>query len=102
MEDAGSRWTRADEQQAEMQGRRRRSQEFLPSGLLFSSPSLSVKLPAPAVNAAKQEIFRARAYMRSLSAAGLLARTSAQFPTHPWSISHPFPADSHPASAAVL
>jgi len=100
--DAVSHWTGADKQQAEMQGRRHCSQEFLPSGLLFSPPSLFEKLPTTAVNAAEREISRARAYMRSLSAAGLLAQTHAQFPTHPWSISNPFPAELHPASAAVL
>ena len=96
MGDAGSHWTGADKQQAEKQGRRHCSQEFLPSGLLFE------KLPTTAANAAEREISRARAYMRSLSAVGLLAQMHAQFPTHPWSISHPFPAESHPASAAVL
>jgi len=73
-----------------------------PSLFLSFSGSLPVKLPAPAVNGTEREISRARAYMRSLSAAGLLAQTRAQFPSHPWSISHPFPAESHPASAAVL
>ena len=70
-----------------------------PSLFLSFSGSLPVKLPAPAVNGTEREISRARAYMRSLSAAGLLAQTRAQFPSHPWSISHPFPAESHPASA---